>query len=148
MEKELTTRQHTLKNYLEQNFESGKWFTIEEICNADIGYVLNTDPKIHDKCIALSNDVKELNWATGVERYIPIIKNKKGAIKLAESKQELQDYIDWQKARLENSYKYYNHLVGLQELQDTMPFINLANRCLKDKELKTIDIYASEETRN
>ena len=145
MEK-LTTRQHNLKNWLEDNFESGKWFTIEEVCEAGIGYYLNKDPKSHDKCIALANDVKALNWATNVKRYIPIVKDKKGSIKLAESKQELKDFIQWQKDKVEQANKYANHLQSLIEIDGTMPIVNLANRCLGDKELKVISIYASEET--
>ena len=144
----LNTRQHNLKNWLEDNFESGRYFTIEEICNAGIGYYLNTDPKSHDKCITLSHDVKKLNYATNVERYIPIIKDKKGSIKLCESKQELTDFVDKEFKRLENTYKYLNHLKGLEEVDGTVPCINLADRALSPEEVKEVHIYASEETRN
>ena len=146
--KRLITRQHALKNWLESHFESGKYFTIEKIvanvCDSEGNpyYKLNTDPRTHDKCIALSQDVKELNWATNVERYIPIIKDKRGAIKLCENKEELETYVENEKKRIENTYKYYNHLDSLTKIDGTMPFINLANRVLDESEYKAIEVYA------
>ena len=59
----LTTRQHRLVDYLKDNFQSGRFFTIEELCAAELGYSLNTNPKIHDKCVALGSDVRAINWA-------------------------------------------------------------------------------------
>lgn len=144
----LTTRQHNLKNWLEDNFISGKYFSIEEICNADIGYHLNRDPKIHDKCVSLGRDVKQLNYATNVERYIPIIKDKKGGIKLCETEQELKVFIEGEKKRLENAYKYLNHLEGLISVDGTVPVVNLANRALKPEETQVVSIYVHEETRD
>ena len=76
MKTRLLTRQHALKNWLEANFVSGKYFTIEEIVEnvrdseGNPYYKINKNPYTHDKCIVLSNDVKDLNWATNVERYI------------------------------------------------------------------------------
>ena len=146
----LITRQHDLKNWLEANFVSGKYFTIEEIvkkvCDSE-GYPyyhLNKNPYAHDKCIALSNDVKALNWATNLERYIPIVKNKKGSIKLAENKEELKDFIQELKDKVENAHQYANHLQSLINLQDTLPFINLSNRVLNESEIKPIEVYANE----
>lgn len=147
-QKQLFTRQHRLKDWLEEHHISGRFWKIEEICKYvrdDEGnpyYILNKNPKVHDKCIALSNDVKDLNWHTGRERYIPIIKDKKGSIKLCENRTELETYVTSEKARIENAYKYYNHLQGLVELADTIPFINQANRVLKDSEIKPIEVYA------
>lgn len=147
-QKQLETRQHRLKDFLEKHFISGKYWTIEEIVEnvrdseGNPYYILNTNPRVHDRCIALANDVKELNWHTNRERYIPIIKDKKGSIKLAENKKELETYIANEKARIENTYKYYNHLNSLIELDGTTPFINLADRVLEEKEIKPIEVYA------
>ena len=138
---ELNTRQHRLKNWLEENYISGKWFTIEEICKANIGYVLNTNPHIHDKCLDLSRDVKALNWATNVERYIPIIKNTKGSIKLCESEEELKDFVAKEKKKVENANKYANHLQSLISVEGTCPFINLSNNAIELSKIKPIDIY-------
>ena len=147
-QKQLETRCHRLKDWLEEHFVSGKFFTIEEIVNkvrdseGNPYYVLNTNPHSHDKCIALANDVKQLNWHTERERYIPIIKDKRGAIKLCENEQELKDYVDSEKKRIENTYRYYNHLESLTKIEGTMPFINQANRVLKESEIKPIEVYA------
>lgn len=144
----LTTECHLLKNWLEAHFVSGKYFTIEEIVeNVRDGegkpiFVLNTKPTTHDRCIKLANMVKELNWATNVERYIPIVKDKNGGIKLAENKAELEDFIRGLKHKVENANKYANHLQSIIDLQDTMPFINLANRCLNEDEIKPIEVFA------
>lgn len=147
-EKKLTTRQHALKNWLEDNFVSGRFFTIEEIIDLVRDgdnrpyYTLNTSSKSHDKCLALATDVKELNWHTNRERYIPIIKDNKGSIKLCESEQELKDYVEKEKARIERTYQYYNHLNSLIGVDGTTPFINLANRVLEDSEIKPVEVYA------
>lgn len=143
---ELTTRQHTLKNYLEQNFEKGKWFTIEEICEANIGYELNTNPYSHDKCIKLSQDVKALNWATNVKRYIPIIKNKKGSIKLCETEQELKDFVAKEERKIERVCEYKNHLKSLIKVDGSVPIINLAGRVLDTDEMKAVDVYKKDTT--
>lgn len=147
-QRELDTRSHRLKDWLEDNFVSGKFFTIEEICKyvrdeeGEPYFKLNTNPHIHDKCIALSQTVKDLNWHTGRECYIPIIKDKNGSIKLAENKEELECFINGLKRKVENANKYANHLQGLIDLADTIPFINQANRVLKDSEIKPIEVYA------
>lgn len=140
----LTTRQHSLKNYLEEHFEKGKFFTIEEICGAGLGYELNTNPRIHDKCISLSQDVKALNWATNVERYIPIIKDTKGSIKLCENEQELKEFVAKEEKKLEKAAEYKNHLKSLIQIDGTCPCINLANRVLGLEEIKPIDVYKGE----
>ena len=148
--KKLESRQHRLKDFLEANFISGKYWTIEEIVDlvrdseGNPYYKLNVNPFTHDKCITLANDVKELNWHTNRERYIPIIKDSKGSIKLCENKKELEDYVAKEKAKYENAYKYYNHLNSLTELEGTMLFINQANRVLDSDEMKPIEVYAHE----
>ena len=70
----LTTRQHRLRDWLEYNFVPGRFFSIEEICKANLGYVLNTNPRIHDKCAALGADVRAINWQIA-DRYKIIIKD-------------------------------------------------------------------------
>lgn len=145
--KSTNNRQQALKNWLIKNFESGKWFTIEEICsnfvdtNGVAWYQYNTDPHKHDKCIALANDVKQLNWNTGVERYIPIIKDKRGSIKLCENEQELKDFVESEKRKVEKVNMYANHLQSLIKIDGTCPFINQENRVLMLDEIKPIDVY-------
>lgn len=147
MKTRLETRQHRLKDFLEANFVSGKYFTIEEIVANFVDsegnpyYKLNTNPYTHDKCITLANDIKALNWATARERYIPIIKDSKGSCKLAESQEELEDYIAKEKKKVEKHYQYYNHLTSLIELEGTIPFINLANRTLDDNEIEPLEVF-------
>lgn len=140
----LITRQHNLKNYLEEHFEKGKYFTIEELCAAGLGYKLNTNPRTHHKCITIWNDVKALNWATNVERYIPIITNKQGAIKLCENEQELKDFIAKEEKKVERACEYKNHLKALIQIDGTIPCINLANRVLGLDELKVVEVYKGE----
>ena len=144
----LTPRQHALKNYLATHFESGKFFTIEEICDAGLGYELNTNPYSHDKCVALGSDVKQLNWATDVERYTPIIKNSKGSIKLCESEEELRAFVDKEKRKVEKAYQYANHLQSLIYVDGQVRFINLANRVLDENEMKPVDVYKKDTTQN
>ena len=147
MNTRLATRQHRLKDWLIENFVSGKYFTIEEIVEnvrdseGKPYYKLNTNPYTHDKCAVLSQDVRTLNWATGYERYIPIIKDNKGSIKLAENKEELDEYIEKEKKKVEKHYQYYNHLNSLAELDGTIPFINLANRTLNEKEMTPVEVF-------
>lgn len=144
----LTTRQHALKNWLEQNFISGKFYSIEEMCNAGLGYKLNTNPKVHDKCIALATDVKALNWATNRQRYIPIIKDKKGGIKLCETEQELKDFIKSETDKVEKVWQYANHLKSLINVDGSVPIVNLANRSLSLNEMKPVDVYKKDTHQN
>jgi hypothetical protein len=145
----LESRQHRLKDWLEANFESGRFFTIEEVVAGVVDsegvpyYKLNTNPYTHDKCVLLGSDVKELNWHTSRERYIPIIKDSKGSIKLCESKEELEAYVSHEKAKVEKAYQYYNHLTSLISLEGTIPFINQANNVVDEP--KPIEIYAKED---
>ena len=144
----LTPRQHALKNWLEQNFVSGKFYSIEEMCKVGLGYKLNTNPKVHDKCIALATDVKALNWATNRQRYIPIIKDKKGGIKLCETEKELKDFIKSETDKVEKVWQYANHLKSLIKVDGSVPIINLANRSLSLNEMKPVDVYKKDTHQN
>lgn len=145
-QRNLTPRQHRLKDYLNEHFVSGHYFSIEEIVKNVVDkdgqpyYKLNTDPKLHDKCIALSHDVKRINFNI-TSRYIPIIKNKWGGIKLAENKEELTAYIEGLKKKVEKQCEYYNTLIYKASLDGVIPYINLAGRVLDDDEIKPIEAY-------
>ena len=136
----LTPRQHRLRNWLTANFESGRFFTIEEICAADIGYTLNTNPKTHDKCIALSQDIRTINWNI-CERYKIIIKNSKGSCKLAESEQEFNEWRNAELEKVTKKYQYLNNLKWKAERDGTVPVINQAGRALKPEETKVVEVY-------
>ena len=140
----LTSRQHRLVDYLKDNFISGKYFSIEEICNADIGYVLNTNPKTHDKCVALGSDIRAINWAVA-QRYSIIIKDKKGGCKLCESKSEFELWKNEEKAKVERKYQYLNTLEFKADRDGTMPIINLNDRALNDNELEFVDVFKGGE---
>lgn len=142
--KTLTTRQHRLVNYLEEHFETGKYFTIEEICNAELGYTLNTNPYTHDKCVALGNDVRQINWAIA-SRYSIIIKDKKGGCKLCESKEEFDTWKKAEKEKIEKKHQYLNTLEYKADRDGTMPLINLRDRALTDKEYEFVDVYKGEK---
>jgi hypothetical protein len=141
--KNLTSRQHRLVDYLKDNFISGKWFTIEELCNADLGYTLNTNPKVHDKCASLGADIRAINWAIA-QRYSIIIKNKQGSCKLAESKEEFDTWKNEEKAKVERKYQYLNNLEYKVDRDGTMPIINLNDRALEDSELEFVEVFKGE----
>lgn len=138
--KNLTPRQHRLIDYLEENFESGKFFSIESLCSADLGYELNTNPKCHDKCIALGNDIRQINWKIG-HRYSIIVKDKKGGCKLCESQKEFDSWKKSELEPLETKWKYLNNLSYKASWQDTAPLINLNNRALDTDEIEFIDVF-------
>lgn len=146
VEKKLTARQHRLKDWLKENFVSGRYYTIEEVVKGVVDsegkpyYTLNTNPYTHDKCVALGNDVKAINWNI-TQRYIPIIKDSKGSIKLAESKEEAQRYINKEKEKVQRKCEFLNTLASKIEQDGTIPFINQANRVLTDDELQPIDAF-------
>ena len=147
MREKMTTRQHALKNWLDENFVSGKFFTIEEVVVGVVDsegkpyYTLNKNPKKHDKCIALTNDVREINWLIGVERYIPIMKDKNGSVKLCESKAEFDEFYNLHEKRVQRHYQYLNTLKSKVELDGYIPMINLAGRALPIEEQQPIDTY-------
>lgn len=119
-EKELTDRQINLYYFLEQNYVKGKMFTIEEICGACIGYELNKNPKSHDKCITLGQDIKKINYAIA-ERYKIIIKDRKtGSCKICENQQEFESWRDYEKSLLDKKWQYLNNLKWKADQDNTM----------------------------
>lgn len=142
--KGLTTRQHRLKDWLDENFQQGKFFTIEEVVRGVVDsdgnpyYKLNHSPKVHDKCIALSQDVRQINFNV-TDRYIPIIKDKYGSIKLAENKDEVETFVNVMKKKVENLCMYYNTIIYKTNLDGIIPLINLGGRVLTLDEMKPIE---------
>lgn len=141
--KNLTSRQHRLVDYLKDNFVSGKYFSIEEICESGLGYELNKNPYTHDKCIALGNDIRQINWSIG-SRYSIIVKDKKGGCKLCESKQEFDEWKQSELAPLERKWKYLNNLEYKADRDGTMPIINLNDKPINEKDLEFVDVYKGE----
>lgn len=142
--KNLTPRQHRLVDYLEDNFEKGKYFSIEEICNADLGYELNTNPYSHDKCVALGNDIRQINWKIG-SRYSIIVKDKKGGCKLCESKEELETWREEEKKPLITKLEYLNNLEYKASFHDQVVLINLNDRALEEDEYDFVKVFKGEE---
>ena len=142
--KTLTTRQHRLVDYLNDNFQSGRFFTIEEICNANLGYVLNTNPRIHDKCASLGSDIRAINWAIA-SRYSIIIKDKKGSCKVCESKEEFDTWKNEEQAKVEKKYQYLKTLEYKANRDGTTPIINLNDRALAPEEVEVVDVFKGEE---
>lgn len=142
--KNLTSRQHRLVDYLKDNFQSGRFFTIEEICNADLGYILNTNPKSHDKCVALGSDIRAINWAIGC-RYSIIIKDTKGSAKLCESQDEFDAWKKAEKEKIDKKYQYLNNLTYKAEQHDTLPLLNLNDRPLDEDEYEYVEVFKGEE---
>lgn len=140
----LNARQHRLVDWLKDNFVSGRYYTIEEICDADLGYVLNKNPRIHDKCASLSADIRAINWAIA-QRYSIIIKDDKGSCKLAESKTEFDAWKQKEKDKVEKKYQYLNNLEYKADRDGTMPIINLNDRALEDHEYDFVKVFKGEE---
>lgn len=145
-QKGLTTRQHRLRDWLEASFVSGKYFSIEEIVTGVVDkegkpyYTLNTNAKVHDKCASLSADIRAINWCV-TERYKIIIKDKSGGCKLAENEQEFKEWYDAQKKKLETRYQYLNNLIYKASREDTIPFINQADRVLTPEEMSPVEVF-------
>lgn len=144
MENGLTSRQRALKRFLENNAIPGKYWSIEEICeyvylpNGCRAYELNTNPRKHDKCIALSNDVREINWNV-FEGYKILVKDKKGGVKLCETRQEFEEWRTNELKPLEKKWKYLNNLVWKKNLDGIVPLINKANN--PNTECKVISVF-------
>jgi len=143
----LNTRQWRLKDWLEKNHISGKYWSIEEIVenvkftNGENCYRLNTNPHIHDKCAALGADVKAINWDCEEGQKI-IIKDRYGGVKLAETEYEFNEWRLQQLDKLEKSYKYLNNLKWKAKRDGTMPILNQAlNPVDPNKNLKPIECY-------
>ena len=145
--KNLNSRQHRLIDYLEDNFVSGKYFSIEELCDSGLGYVLNTNPKIHDKCAMLGADIRAINWKIG-HRYSVIVKDKKGGCKICESQQEFEEWKESEKKPLITKLEYLNNLSYKASWQDTAPLINLNDRALDIDEIEYIDVFKGEDYGN
>lgn len=141
--KNLTSRQHRLVDYLKDNFQSGRFFSIEEICDTDLGYTLNTNPRIHDKCASLGADVRAINWKIG-SRYSIIVKDKKGGVKLCESQTELDTWVEEEKARIETKYQYLNNLKYKSDYDGTMPLVNLNDRAIDEEEYEFVEVFKGE----
>ena len=145
-ETRLESRQRALKTFLEKNFESGRYFSIEEIVNGvkdkdgNYWYVLNTDLLVHDKCIKLSNDIRKINW-TFTDGYKVIIKDKKGGCKYVESKEEFDAWWNEEYARVERKYQYLNNLKTKIERDGIVPLINQRGRVLDVDEMKPVEVY-------
>lgn len=149
-QKGLNTRQHRLKDWLNDNFVSGKFFSIEEVVKGMVDkdgnpyYKLNKNPHKHDKCLLLSQDVRRINFNI-TDRYIPIIKDKDGGIKLAENEQEVKTFVGRLQKQVENQCKYYNTIIYKSKLDGTVPLFTLAGRVLTQDELKPVDAYKRED---
>ena len=136
----LSTRQHRLLDYLQDNFQKGKYFTIEELCQANLGYTLNTNPRVHDKCAMLGSDIRTINWKIGY-RYSIIVKDKKGSAKICESKQEFDEWRDEEKARIDKKYQYLNNLQYKASFDGTTPLVNLNDRALDIDEIEPVSVF-------
>lgn len=142
--KNLTSRQHRLVDYLEDNFKKGKYFSIEELCDSSLGYELNTNPYSHDKCVALGNDIRQINWKIG-SRYSIIVKDKKGGCKLCESKEELETWREEEKKPLITKLEYLNNLEYKASFHDQVVLINLNDRALEEDEYNFVKVFKGEE---
>ena len=144
----LTPRQWLLKKWLETNFVSGRYWSIEELVEnvrnnrGEKVYKLNTNPYVHDKCIALGSDIKNINWNCNYG-YKIIVKNSKGGAKLCESEQE---FIEWRTKELkplEKKFKYLNNLKWKAERDGTIPILN--QRLNVVDEPKVVEVYQKQE---
>lgn len=142
--KGLTTRQKALRQWLDDNFVSGKFFSIEEVVSGFIDnegkpyYELNTNPKIHDKCIALGKDIKAINRLQ-IENYIPIIKDNKGGCKLAENKEEVKAFIEELREEAKNKAIYCNVIISKTNMEGIIPLFDVNGNVLTDS--KPIEVY-------
>lgn len=145
----LIDRQHTLMDFLKDNFISGRYYSIEEIVDRVVDsegkpyYKLNTNPYNHDKCVALSNDVRTINW-TITDRYHIIIKDKKGGCKLVESKEEFEAWKEREKKPLVDKLKYLNLLAWKEDREGTMPIVNLANNPIEKPTFVEVNMRGNE----
>ena len=143
LEPTLNTRQWILKMWLEKVQVSGKYFSIEEVVEqctykGESLYKLNRNPRIHDKCPQLGEDVRVINWNTN-NGYKIIIKDEKGGIKLAESKEEFDLWYDREYSKIEKAYQYLNTIKSKASWDGVMPIINKANHPVKNYEF--VDVF-------
>ena len=148
VEIKLTSRQWALKRFLENNFRSGYYFSIEELVEnvrdseGNQYYKLNTNPRVHDKCVALGSDIKAINWNCN-QGYKIIIKNEKGGAKLCESEEELNNWRNAELKKVEKKFQYLNNLKWKAKRDGTMPILNQNLNEVKD--LKPVEVYQKEE---
>ena len=146
----LTSRQWYLKKFLEEHFVSGRFWSIEEIVESvrdsqgKKWYTLNTNPYVHDKCVALGSDIKEINWNCNYG-YKIIVKDKKGGAKLCESEQEFNEWREREMKPLLKKLEYLNNLKWKSERDGTMPILNQALNPVE--ELKPVEVYEKEESK-
>lgn len=144
--KPLSARCKALRKWLEENFVSGKFFTIEEVVSGFKDsegkpyYKINHNPKYHDRCISLANDIKEINRKQ-IENFIPIIKDNKGSCKLAENKEELTEFIEGIRAEAKNKAVYCNMIISKTNMQDTIPLIDINDRVIEVEDMKPVNVF-------
>lgn len=150
-QKGLTTRQHALKNFLKDNFVSGKFFSIKEICNSVVYsdgspcYEYDDRETTHDHCVALGNDVRAINECL-VDGWKLIIKDKKGGVKLAESKEEFETWWNAEAKKVDDRKVKLNMMLSKAQEDGLMPIINKAgNPVDTSKDLKPIETYMKVE---
>ena len=140
MREKLQTRQWRLKDYLEEHRGEG-FITVEQICHdLDGWYVLNQNPHKHDKCVVLSNDVRDINWCNE-DGYQIIIKDSKGSIKYAETQEEFEEWRLKELSKVERKYQYLNNLKYKSKLDGMVPIINKANNPVPLDELKEVQVF-------
>lgn len=144
----LTTEQRILKNWLEKNFISGYYFSIEEIVE-NVRYAdgtpifkLNTDSTKHDKCIKLSKMIKDINWNND-DGYRIIIKDSKGGCKLAENEEELNSWRNAELKKVEKKYQYLNNLKWKAKRDGTVPILDQENKPVEKP--KIVEVYKQVE---
>lgn len=144
--KGLTTRQKALRQWLDDNFVQGKFFSIEEVVSGVVNeegipyYTLNKNPKTHDKCVSLANDIKQLNRKT-IDNFIPIIKDDKGGCKLAENSEELKEFIEDLRREAKNKAIYCNTIISKTNMEGIIPLIDVQDRVIELENLKPIEVY-------
>lgn len=144
----LTPRQNTLRKFLEDNFISGKYWTIEELVENvrdefnEPYYKLNTNPYNHDKCIQLSADIKTINWSV-TEGYKIIIKDEKGGAKLCENENEFLTWKDRELKPVIKKFQYLNNLKYKAKQEGTCPIIDQENKPVPEP--KPVEVFQKEE---
>lgn len=144
----LTTEQYILKSWLENHFISGRYYTIEEICenvvdkNGKHIFTLNENPYNHDKCIKLSNMRRKINWNCN-DGYKIIIANEKGSIKLCENEKEFNEWKQHEMDKLLPKWQYLNNLKWKADRDGQVPIYNQALN--ENKDNKITKVYAKEK---
>ena len=67
----LTTRQWQLLNFIKNaSFNEHRKVSQKDICNNVVGYEWNDDPKCHDHCVPIWNDIKDINLSYETDKLI------------------------------------------------------------------------------